>query len=435
MRKQVSVMLTLLALLILTLPVRADYTLPDGTSVKWAGGDMISINGGSPVKGVRVGDRLLPPSDALPNVRVDIGSSGGTKTPYQDLGATQKQSNLAVIAVMNPDGTITVGTADIWGNGYSSVLENSYLGRALQAAGAPIINGQVAVSYTPGGAACSQTGRCQGNAQASYTPWDMPTSNGHTITIRLPYGGDRGESGSSGGTITTTPVNITGLTVSPDPSTEGDTITVTATSDTPADSVQVGFDWPSGNQAINLSQAGNNLTWRGTVTVPAGSAGTRTASAMAQNSASVTYRSQTFTVLPPDSRGITGALDQPVARAGMVLNVSVTVNGTVADPNDPPSVVTPWGQTLPLAQGTDGVWRASAPIPATFGGGSYTVKFQARLTQPPAYMTPKLVSSEVFVTIMAQADRPPEQAPGSGGQQNDIPDWWTPPQYGGTGGW
>lgn len=436
MRRLWMIALAAAAVLALAAPALADYTLADGTKVEWKGGDMISINGGPPVRGIRVGDRLLPPSSGLgSNAVVVTNSSGGAVSPYQDLrNADRKQSGLAVISFIGPDGKMYVGTADIWGKGYSSVTANSTLGQALAATGAPVINGQVAISFIPGGAACQQTGNCQGSGQTSYSPWDIPTSSGHTITIRLPYGGGTNESGGGGGgSVSTTPVNITALTVSPDPSSEGDTITVTVTTDTPANSVQVGFDWPSGNQAIPLAMAGNNLTWSGTVTVPAGSAGTRTASAVAQNSVSVSSRGQNFTVLPPDSRSVTGSVEQPVARAGMVLNVSATVNGT-ADPNDPPSVITPWGATVPLTQGADGVWRASIPIPGSFGGGSYALRFQARLTQPPAYTTPKLVWSETFVTIMAQADLPPPPSSG-GGQNNDIPDWWTPPQYGGTGGW
>jgi len=177
--------------------------------------------------GIRSGPRLIPPPEAFQRlglnlqVQIDPASSYSASgqappgSPYWFVSLDDlHRENPAVIVVQTPSGGLILGTADIWGDGYSSVRADTPLGAALVAAGAAVENEQVQVSRIPGGAAVSILGPA-GSGEVTYDavswctgwttdpetqlPGECISQEGHAVTVLLPSSGGGGGGGYIGG--------------------------------------------------------------------------------------------------------------------------------------------------------------------------------------------------------------------------------------------
>lgn len=137
-----------------------------------------------------------------------------------------------------------------------------------------------------------------------------------------------------------------------------------------------------------------------------------------------------ITVLkPPDVRELTATVDDTFALSGLTLGVSAQTPSSRAVVENL-RVFSSWGVEA-LMQTSDGVYfRGQLPVLKNTKTGPMEVKVFADISQPPHYPVKHIERTlDVFVKNTGTGKQP--YVPQKQGQDMELPDWWTPPWYGG----
>ncbi|MEW5933651.1 MAG: hypothetical protein AB1816_08725 [Bacillota bacterium] len=389
-RALLSAVLALVLGLAVCMPALADYQLPDGSTVHWAGGNDIVVTDkdgneiyrgpGVQAKDAQGNDRLLPPDlssetrdyvlnettpttiglgGARPGGESSASSGGGSSVPtqtgtaptnpYAHLGMTY--TGMQPISVTLSNGQQMTGyanTYEVWDAvqqksiGYSAIPVSSDIGQALKNAHFQLdpTGTWVLIHYGAPGAQVGWTpetesiGPSFANVSSAWP--ENPNPSGGYINITLP---------SSGG-------------------------------------------WSSGGGS---SGGGGSYTPQPNPYVP-----------------------------PPDTRKLVAYPELPVIKVGGMVPLVAEVTGVCRQV----MAFAGWGGSAVLEPSADGKFRGVLQVPVNARPGVYPLVFEAVVGQ--VGYADRLFTVSGMLTVQAQGGGDAGAVPPAPGEE---PDWWTPPEY------
>jgi len=382
----------------------ADYIDPDGNVVRWAGGNNIIVTdpNGEVIysgEGVRIGDRLV-----MPNLTPEQTAAALQTVSVPHLAAGQEAAYLAAYGSGSSGGTSgsTSSGSSSSSSNYSSSSSNSsdYYSSVPSSPypNASYIGMQPVVVTGPDGSTITTyaniyydptTGRYLSAVPSTYSAGSILAQNGFQVSNGMVLLSPSANSQEAGRTVSWS-AQVTAT------DSQGNLLQRLVSAAYGAE----GYAWGGGGQiSINLPPEQQQ-----------------------QATAPVLTSNQYYVPSPgavPDQRSLAVRTDLPLVRIGGIVVVTATLTGTA----EQILLALPWGEVTGMQHQGGPTYTAIVRVPEQQAPGQYPFTVGAMISQPPHYPAQSFIGT-VQVSFVKKS--PGIEIPLQG-NQDEIPDWWTPP--------